>query len=55
VGTGQKYDVVGFTHAFGAVAEFTALSITPVPEPSTIVLVGVGLVGMIGLIRRHRG
>jgi len=55
VGTGQQYDVVGFTHAFGSTAEFTALSITPVPEPSTIVLVGVGLVGMIGLIRRHRG
>jgi PEP-CTERM motif len=53
IGPGLQYDMIGFTHAFGETPEFTAISMTLVPEPSTVVLVATGLLGLLALRRRR--
>ena len=45
-------NIMGFVSNFGSTAEFTPMSITPVPEPSSIVLLAMGAVGLAWLRRR---
>jgi len=51
---GVTCDIYGFVDYFAPNAEFVPLSITVVPEPSTIMLAGVGLIGGLLAIRRRR-
>jgi hypothetical protein len=44
-------DIYGFVDDFGSTAEFVPLKI--VPEPSTVMLVGTGLLGLLALRRRR--
>jgi PEP-CTERM motif len=53
IGPGLQYDMIGFTHAFGETPEFTAISLTLVPEPSTVALVATGLLGLLAIRRRR--
>ena len=47
--------VTGVTFSFGTQAEYTVTGDpSAVPEPSTLVLAGIGGLGMIGMVRRSR-
>lgn len=56
LGAPQGIDVatIGWDRATGAVTSVD-ISITPIPEPSSLALFGTGLIGIAGLIRRKLG
>jgi hypothetical protein len=58
-GSGNQYNMTGFLSDFpglpGNLVEFTPISVTPVPEPGTLALIGAGTtVAAVGYIRRKR-
>jgi len=50
---GSPVNVYGFVDDFGSTAEFVPLKIQAVPEPSTVLLVGTGLLGLLAVRRRR--
>jgi hypothetical protein len=56
LGAPQGIDVaaIGWDRGTGAVTSVD-ISITPIPEPSSLALFGTGLIGIAGLIRRKLG
>ena len=52
--TTSPVNIYGFVDAFGSTAEFVPLSIVAVPEPSSIALIGVGVVGLFAMRRRRK-
>jgi hypothetical protein len=46
-----QVDITGFLHVFGTNAQFSPFTITAVPEPPPVALVGVGLVAALALRR----
>lgn len=49
---GQEYDVTGFDSVYSGTAQFNVMSITPVPEPATLALAGLGGLSILFLRRR---
>jgi len=54
IGVANSYNAFGFvSYNTGGPLEFTPLSLVAVPEPSTVLLVGAGLAGLLALRRRR--
>jgi len=54
IGAGNTYNAYGFvSYNPGGPLEFTPLALVAVPEPSSILLVGVGMAGLLALRRRR--
>ncbi len=47
-------NIYGFVEGFGTSTEFVPLAIVSVPEPSSVLLVGAGMAGLLALRRRRR-
>jgi PEP-CTERM motif-containing protein len=54
IGVSNQYNIEGFVSVnTGGPAEFTPLALQAVPEPSTVMLVGAGLFGLLAIRRRR--
>lgn len=51
---GTTSDTPGGPNDFGTVFELSPVELSPVPEPSSLVLMGLGMVGVAGLALRAR-
>ena len=55
IGAGNTYNMFGFvSYNTGGPLEFTPLSLVAVPEPSSVMLVGTGVLGLLALRRRRK-